>query len=251
MIDVIDMTDTNIPRRRRAKAKSNSSALKKLAITLVGLAVAMAIALPQLQNMWSNSQDIAVSDVKCSDLDSEYSKILCNLKVRKASSENSLPKYDRTKFGKPWADVDRNGCDTRNDILRRDLEAVVHEGCKIVSGNLHDPYTDKVINFKRGKSSAEVQIDHVVALQNAWVSGAYKWTNNRRLFFANDPLNLLAVDGPANTEKGSKDISQWVPSNKKSICSYAKRQIKIKDKYKLSVTEAEKSKFLEILKSCE
>ena len=163
--------------------------------------------------------------------------------------------YTRAQFGQTWADVDRNGCDTRNDILKRDLTAEVfkvktHE-CVILSGTLIDPYSGETINFVRGNiSSMEVQIDHVVALSNAWQSGAFKLSIKDRTAFANDPLNLLAVKGRLNSQKGDGDAATWLPPLKSYRCDYVSRQIAVKMKYKLWFTAPEKEAMVRILKSC-
>ena len=133
--------------------------------------------------------------------------------------------YKRTQFGKAWADVDHNGCDTRNDILNRDLTGVRHKwrthNCVVKSGKLHDPYTGKDIKFKKGKkTSTAVQIDHVVALSDAWQKGAQKLSEERRTALANDPYNLLAVQGRANQKKSDGDAATWLPSNKGFRCEY-------------------------------
>lgn len=153
--------------------------------------------------------------------------------------------YERDAFGPAWSDVDHNGCDTRNDILARDLTGVTFKpgthDCVVASGVLDDPYTGKTIRFTRGnKTSSAVQIDHVVALSNAWVSGANAWDDAKRLQFANDPVNLLAVDGPANMAKKDGDAATWLPSNKSFRCEYVSRQVEVKTKYGLSMTRAEK-----------
>jgi len=163
--------------------------------------------------------------------------------------------YDRGLFGQSWADVDRNGCDTRNDVLRRDLAAYVHKkethGCLVLSGILHDPYTATTIAFVRGQStSAKVQIDHVVALSDAWQKGAQRWSSPRRTAYANDSLNLLAVDGPTNARKGDGDAATWLPPNKAYRCSYAARQVAVKVKYGLWVTSAERDSLARILAAC-
>ena len=152
--------------------------------------------------------------------------------------------YDRVKrFGQPWMDVDRNGCDTRDDILKRDLTKMESEGsdtCHVQSGRLHDPYTGNFINLVRViKSSLAVQIDHVVALGDAWRTGATKWNKNRRVAYANDPDVLLAVDGPSHNAKGDNDASQWLPPRKAYDCRYVARQIAVKKKYTLWLTPAE------------
>lgn len=148
--------------------------------------------------------------------------------------------YDRAAFGTPWADVDHNGCDTRNDILRRDLTNITvrpnTHNCVITSGNLHDKYSGETIYFTKNKAS-QVQIDHIVSLKNAWDSGADKWSPELREKFANDPENLVAVKGSLNMSKGAKDASEWMPPENK--CWYARQQVHIKNKYGLSSTKAE------------
>lgn len=158
--------------------------------------------------------------------------------------------YARTQFGDGWATI--NGCDTRNIILHRDLQnPVVSDGCKVDSGTLSDPYTGKTIVFKRGAdTSAAVQIDHVVALGDAWQKGAQQLTKERRMQLANDPLELLAVDGPANQAKSDGDAATWLPPNKAFRCQYVARQVAVKAKYFLWVTQAEYDAIAKILSSC-
>ena len=163
--------------------------------------------------------------------------------------------YTRAQFGQTWADVDRNGCDTRNDILKRDLSAEVFKektrDCVVLSGTLIDPFSGETINFVRGNvSSMEVQIDHVVALSNAWQTGAFKLSIKERTAFANDPLNLLAVKGRLNSQKGDGDAATWLPPLKSYRCDYVSRQIAVKIKYKLWFTAPEKEAMIRILKSC-
>ena len=163
--------------------------------------------------------------------------------------------YDRALFGQAWADVDRNGCDTRNDVLARDLAAEETRpgthGCIILSGTLRDPYTGTTIAFVRGQgTSGKVQIDHVVALSDAWQKGAQQWTTQRRTALANDALNLLAVDGLTNQRKSDGDAATWLPPSKAYRCSYAARQIAVKAKYGLWVTRAERDALGRILATC-
>ena len=163
--------------------------------------------------------------------------------------------YDRGLFGQAWADVDRNGCDTRNDVLRRDLTADEirpgTHGCVLLSGSLHDPYTGTIIAFVRGQAtSSKVQIDHVVALSDAWQKGAQQWSTQRRTAFANDWLNLLAVDGLTNQRKSDGDAATWLPPNKAFRCSYAARQVAVKARYALWVTGAERGALSRILATC-
>lgn len=163
--------------------------------------------------------------------------------------------YARSEFGAAWADVDRNGCDQRNDMLRRDLRSVTLKagthGCVVLKGTLVSAYTNQTISFTRGaKTSSKVQIDHMVALENAWVSGANRWGADERRLFANDPLNLKAVDGASNSQKGSSEASAWLPRNKAYRCTYVARQISVKAKYSLSVTSAEKAAMARVLTAC-
>lgn len=158
--------------------------------------------------------------------------------------------YDREKFGNGWSSTE--GCDTRNIILNRDLtEVVSSEDCHISSGILKDPYTGENIQFRRGTgTSSDVQIDHVVALSDAWQKGAQLLSAKQREAFANDPLELLAVDGPANQQKSGSDAASWLPSNKKFRCQYVARQIAVKARYGLWVTQAEYDVMLGVLHRC-
>jgi Protein of unknown function (DUF1524) len=162
--------------------------------------------------------------------------------------------YERTAFGQAWLDVDHNGCDTRNDILRRDLTGVQFtEGsrCRVAGGEIHEPYTGRLLTFSRGaESSKALQIDHVVALGDAWQKGAQQLTLQQRQSLANDPLNLVAADGPANQEKSASDAASWLPGNKAFRCHYVARQISVKAAYGLWVTQAEKDAMKRVLDSC-
>jgi hypothetical protein len=163
--------------------------------------------------------------------------------------------YARAAFGPQWSDIDRNGCDTRNDILKRDLTNIIYRAktrdCVVESGRLLDPFSNAVIDFIRGeRTSMLVQIDHVVSLSNAWQTGIFKATPKTRTEFANDPLNLLAVKGSLNSQKGDGDAATWLPPNKSFRCDYVARQIKVKSKYELWVTKSEKDAMIRVLGSC-
>lgn len=162
--------------------------------------------------------------------------------------------YDRDAFDYRGTDDDGNGCDVRDDVLARDLTDVTYsaaKGCQVESGTLQDPYTAQTIDFVRGQAtSSRVQIDHVVALENAWQSGARDWDAAKQRQFGNDMYNLLAVDGPANQEKGSASAAYWLPTNGDYRCEYVARQIGVKDKYDLTVTTAEKRAMLAVLHNC-
>lgn len=158
--------------------------------------------------------------------------------------------YSREMFGPAWFDVDRNRCNTRDDILARDLQERQMDGsCRVLAGILFpDPYTGENIRFVRGKSL--VDIDHVVALSQAWESGVWQWRFPQRVRFANDPLNLLAVSARANRQKGDREAAAWLPSNRGFRCEFIARQIAVKDKYRLSVTPAEKAAMTRVLRTC-
>lgn len=158
--------------------------------------------------------------------------------------------YSRDQFGDGWEE--NNGCDMRNAILARDLtNTVVNQECQVTSGVLHDPYTDKDIHFERGRTtSAEVQIDHVVALNDAWQKGAQALSYERRVSFANNPLNLLAVDGSQNQTKSASDAASWLPPHKAFRCQYVARQVAVKAAYELWVTKAEKQAIRRVLANC-
>lgn len=163
--------------------------------------------------------------------------------------------YTRAQFGATWADVNKNGCDTRNDILKRDLTNIVFRAkthdCVVESGTLLDPYSGTTINFVKGvTSSMDVQIDHVVALSNAWQTGAFKLTLEKRTALANDPDNLLAVQGRLNSQKGDGDAATWLPPLKSIRCAYVTKQIIVKAKYGLWVTAPEKAAMLNVLSKC-
>lgn len=184
--------------------------------------------------------------------DVEATTVLDHLPVKGRAPKTG---YSRSRFGAAWADVDHNGCDTRNDVLNRDLTQVTHRegthGCVVLSGVLDDPYTGKTIDFRRGRRTSEaVQIDHVVALSDAWQTGAQRLSADRREQLANDPYNLLAVDGPSNQQKSDSDAASWLPSNKQERCPYVARQIGVKRKYGLWVTAAEKDAMKNVLSSC-
>lgn len=161
--------------------------------------------------------------------------------------------YSRDQFGSGWLDPDGNGCDARNDILERDLEQTTHrdDGCTVLTGVLEDPFTGSTIDFIRGaETSRAVQIDHVVALSDAWQKGAQQLSDEQRARFANDPLNLLAVDGPANQQKSDADAATWLPPNKAFRCEFVALQTAVKAKYELWVTQAEYEAIRDVLHEC-
>ena len=192
----------------------------------------------------------AVAFVQASEVSA--SSVLETLSVKGRAAKTG---YSREQFGQTWADVDRNGCDTRNDMLKRGLTNIEFKvktrDCVVLSGILLDRYSGEAINFLRGNvSSMEVQIDHVVAISNAWQTGAFKLSVVQRTAFANDPMNLFAVKGRLNSQKGDGDAATWLPPLKSFRCAYVAQQIAVKAKYSLWVTAPEKEAMVRILNSC-
>jgi hypothetical protein len=176
--------------------------------------------------------------------------ILATLPIRPSTG---LAGYSRDQFGPAWADVNHNGCDTRNDVLNRDLTGKSWQpnthNCVVVAGTLADPYSGSMISFAKAQASV-IQIDHVVALGNAWSTGARGWTASRREQFANDPLELLAVSGRLNQAKGDADAAGWLPPNAGFDCTYVARQIDVKAAYGLWVTPPEHQAMATVLARC-
>jgi hypothetical protein len=178
------------------------------------------------------------------------SDALETLKLLSVKGRAPKTDYSREQFGSGWAII--NGCDMRNIILNRDLVAVeIDDTCKVIKGTLNDPYTGQIIQFVRGAdTSADVQIDHVIALSDAWQKGAQQLSSQQRAELANDPLELLAVDGAANQQKSDGDAATWLPPNKAFRCQYVARQIAVKHKYSLWVTPAEFDAMSDVLQAC-
>jgi len=161
--------------------------------------------------------------------------------------------YDREQqFYKSWPDV--NGCSLRQHIIKRDLgdTAVLGDDhCTVLSGEFDEPYTGShLIFYQKSDLTKGLQIDHVVALSDAWQKGAQNLTADERYQLATDPLNLLAVDSKANQNKSDGDAATWLPPNKKFRCAYVARQVSVKYKYHLWVTQAEKDMIARILSNC-
>ena len=173
--------------------------------------------------------------------------------LEKLAVKGRAPKtgYDRGKFSNGWGEIEN--CSVRELILLRDLKdtKLDEDGCRVLTGTLEDPYSTKVISFQRGiNTSQAVQIDHVVAVSDAWQKGAQALTPELRYQFYNDPLNLLAVDGETNNKKGDGDAATWLPPNKDYRCRYVARQIAVKMKYSLWITQAEKTAIQNVFLSC-
>lgn len=190
---------------------------------------------------------------KSAQVQDNYDQPLAVDELAKLEIKGRAPKtgYSRDQFGKGWSKWQK--CDTRQRILQRDLIDVKFDkdGCTVLSGTLNDPYTGKIIEFVRGSdTSTAVQIDHVVALSDAWQKGAQNLTPDEREQLANDDLELMAVDGPANMQKSDGDAATWLPSNKSFRCPYIARQIAVKVKYHLWTTQAEHDMMSRILDAC-
>ena len=212
----------------------------RLAIGLLTVFSVSGIAAPAQANRFSEATEVTASSV------------LSSLPVKGRAAKTG---YTRAQFGQVWADVDRNGCDTRNDMLKRDLTNIEYKvktrDCVVLAGVLIDRYSGETINFVRGNvTSMEVQIDHVVALSNAWQTGAFKLTLMQRTALANDPMNLFAVKGRLNSQKGDGDAATWLPPLKSFRCTYVAQQIAVKAKYSLWVTAPEKEAMVRILSAC-
>jgi hypothetical protein len=159
--------------------------------------------------------------------------------------------YSRAAFTH-WSDLNRDGCDSRNEILKRDLTQIIFKtgtrDCKVISGQLLDPLSGKTLIFSSSKST--VDIDHLVSLSNAWQTGAAYFDKKTRESLANDPLNLLAVDAKLNRQKGDGDAATWLPPLKSFRCKYVAIQVAVKAKYLLWVTSAEREAIIKVLDNC-
>ena len=176
------------------------------------------------------------------------SEILSSLEVKGRAPKTG---YKRTEFYKNWPEIE--GCNLRQRILKRDFgeTAKTDQKCNVISGSFYEPYTGTWMSFSsREEIGKKIQIDHIVALSDAWQKGAQYLSSEVRFQIATDPLNLAAVDGPANQQKSDSDAASWLPKNKSFRCQYVARQISVKKKYNLWVTEAEKSAMSNVLGGC-
>lgn len=188
------------------------------------------------------------STINVRTVDTPAGEVLAQLEIKGRAPKTG---YTREQFGNGWLSID--DCDMRNYILARDLKntTFVSPGCKVATGVLDDPYSGKSVIFVRGaETSDDVQIDHVVALSDAWQKGAQQLSPDAREALANDPLELLAVDGNLNQQKADSDAATWLPPNKAYRCAYVARQIAVKKKYSLWVTRSEYDAMASILSKC-
>ncbi len=220
---------------------------RRIAIVLMSLFIFVYVIISNNTTETPQPESAAVKAATTQTVTSPALKALESIEIKGRAPKTG---YTREQFGAGWTVT--GGCDTRNIILNRDLiNSVVDDKCNVTSGILIDPYTGKTIQFKRGSdTSGAVQIDHVVALSDAWQKGAQQFTAAKRIMLANDPLELLAVDGAANLQKSDGDAATWLPSNKSFRCQYVARQIAVKQKYGLWMTNAEHDAIIGILGNC-
>ena len=181
--------------------------------------------------------------------------VLAALEQLPVKGRGPMTGYDRDAYGQPWLDADQNGCDTRNDMLGEQLvDPTFKPGtreCKVLTGLLDDPFTGEQIPFDDADGDGSgIDIDHVVALGNTWVTGASGWSAAELAAIANDPLNLLAVDAGANRSKGDGDAATWLPPQRGFRCAYVARQVAVKAKYDLWVTAPERAAITRVLEDC-
>jgi len=223
---------------------------RSVAVMIIGLTMFVGIL---VQARLDNEETTSTFDNKNTSQRTNFDQPLALESLKKLNIKGRAPKtgYSRDQFGNGWTKWQK--CDTRQRILARDLVDVKldDDGCTVLSGVLNDPYTGKIINFIRGVgTSSVVQIDHVVALSDAWQKGAQSLDAGTREVLANDDLELLAVEGKANMEKSDGDAATWLPKNKAFRCQYIARQIAVKIKYSLWVTQAEHDAMARVLNSC-
>lgn len=174
-------------------------------------------------------------------------QMLAELRV---AAPGSMDGYERDSFGWRRLDPDRNGCDSRNDALRAGLTQLQVKpgtrGCKVTAGVLEDPYSGRRVQLP----IREYQVDHVVSLAAAYRSGAALWSIQQRRQFSNDPLNLVVTTQEMNRAKADHDAADWLPPNEGYRCVFVARQITVKHRYKLSVTDSERVAMRAVLATC-
>ncbi len=222
-----------------------------MAVLLAALSVIAGVLFEAAQQPAAVEPTVLSTSIVQQTNDTKYT--LASQALESLAVKGRAPKtgYSRAQFSPDWGQI--GGCSIRELVLQRDLTnaVIAEDDCKVQSGTLVDPYTNKTITFQRGPTtSQDVQIDHVVAVSDAWQKGAQQLTADLRYQFYNDPLNLLAVDGPTNQKKGDGDAATWLPPNKDFRCRYVARQIAVKLKYSLWITTAERSAILGQLETC-
>jgi Protein of unknown function (DUF1524) len=227
-------------------------------LALVAIAVAVVVAVAVWVRVQSAPVPLASPTSQAPGDTPRYDRVRADAQRLPVKGWDLTSDFARYRFGEPWSDdVDvefgHNGCNTRDDVLRRDLaDLVVRPGtCFAQSGTLDDPYGGEAIAFVRGPdTSSAVQVDHVVSLSDAWYKGARDWDDQRRREFANDPRNLLAVGGAFNFDKAFRDASSWLPPNAGFRCEFVARQVAVKTAYGLWVSAKEKRAMAGVLARC-
>lgn len=194
------------------------------------------------------------AETSAASSDINNSNLLATEVLEKIEVKGRAPKtgYTRDEFYSTWPNA--NGCNLRQRIIKRELgdsAKLSDDNCTVISGEYDEPYTGAhLVFYQKSDLSSGVQIDHVVALSDAWQKGAQNISKDERYKLATDPLNLLAVDAKTNQGKSDGDAATWLPPNKKFRCAYVARQVSVKYKYHLWVTDAEKSAISNVLGNC-
>ena len=226
--------------------------LSVVAVALVGAAVWLVVNPESYEEIFTRVEDTGAESIVDYADGAETGRPAVEL-LEELAIKGRAPKtgYSREQFYDVWPEI--NGCSLRQLILKREFgeTAVIRDGCNVVAGEYDDAYTGKHKVFtERAEISDGVQIDHVVALSDAWQKGAQQLSSEERFALATDPLNLLAVDAEANKQKSDGDAATWLPANKKFRCQYVARQVSVKHKYNLWVTQAEKDAIVRVLTAC-
>ncbi|PZF56511.1 HNH endonuclease [Curtobacterium sp. MCSS17_008] len=244
-------------RRRRPRSTRTRSSRRSSRSTLTSLGVVVAVAIAgyvlHATGVLPTDAEGAPQATGGPDTSARAATARQQLEALPVKGKAPATGYDREgRFGTAWLDVDHNGCDTRNDVLARDLTDTERQGpCKVLRGTLVSPYTGERVDFVRGnRTSTLVQIDHVVALENAWRTGAQQLSQTEREALANDPTNLFAVDGHSNAQKRSGDAATWLPAHTAFRCTYVEHQIAVKTTYRLWVAPAEHDAMARVLDRC-
>jgi hypothetical protein len=227
-------------------------------IPVLAAIVAVVVAVAVWVHVRSGSTSATLPGAPSSRETLEYDQVSADLRRLPVKAWDQYRDFARSRFGEAWSDdvdveLGHNGCNTRDDVLRRDLaDLVVRPGtCFAQSGTLHDPYRGETIAFVRGPLTSDaVQVDHVVSLADAWYKGARDWDAQRRRDFANDPRNLLAVSARGNFDKAFRDAASWLPPNAGYRCEFVARQVVVKTAYGLWVSEQEQRAMTEVLAGC-